>query len=155
MSLTEGGKWLVVVLGKRLAMSVVTDEPSEAFTAFNTRYHRREVKGIKATYDRLLDETGGLVGLQVWPVPSNAADLVERLPKAPYLQFPGGVPCFQIFFSGAPVPNPESGGEQALSAEIYEGHSGDLAMSFDLSEILDSDAEVALIREADTHVALR
>ena len=155
MSMTAGGKWLVVVLGKRLTMSVVTDEPPKVFTAFNTSYRRREVEGVKATYDRLLDDTGRLVGFQVWPVPSNAADLLGRLSKAPYLQFPASVPCFQIFFSGVAVPNVESGGEQALSAEIYEGHSGDLAMSFDLSEVLDSDAEVALIRKAATHAVLQ
>ncbi len=155
MSMTAGGRWLVVVLGERLIVSVVTDEPPGIFTAFNTRYRRREVEGVKATYDRLLDDAGTFVGLQIWPVPSNAADLVGRLPKASYLQCPAGVPCFQIFFSGVTVPDVESGGEQALSAEIYEAHSGDLAMSFDLSELLDSDAELALIRNADTHVALK
>jgi len=148
MSPYAAASWLVVFFEDQLAMSMIDTEPPDAFVVHDLKYLRRRRTGIMATCDRLLNDEGILVGIQVWPVPDNAGDLIQRMPRVTYLEFPIGVPCFQLFFSGNPIKEVESGGEQTLSAEIYEAHPGHIAMGIDLSELLESDAEIAAIQRA-------
>lgn len=140
--------WLIVLFEPQLTLGRRSAEPPELFTISNVVYRRRVGGGVKATFDRLLDIDGLFVGLQVWPVAAVAGDLLSRLPRRQYLEFPPEVPCFQLFFGGRPVPEIESSGEQALSADIYDSSTGSLAMTFDLRDFLESGLDARSISEA-------
>lgn len=148
MPIAEDANWLILLFEPQLTIGLTPTEPAELFTVSNQAYRCRAGGEIKATFDRLLDAKGLFIGLQVWPVAAFAGDLLSRLPRVGYLQFPPDVPCFQVFFNGRPSPDVESGGEQALSTEVYEADSGHLAMTFHLADIVESELEIRSIREA-------
>lgn len=141
--------WLVVLLRPSLTMALSTVEPGNEFTVDGTRYRVAYRGDIVATFDRLVDDRGHLIGIQVWPVAAYTGRFLRELPTLPYLRVGEEGSYFELHFSGAAGEDRESTGEQGLLGQIYRSDSGEYAIAAELTAILSSDADRATVRAAN------
>ena len=143
----DAENWLVVLLRPSLTMAFLADDPGSEFTLDGDGY-RAFADDIVATFDRLVDPFGRLIGIQVWPVAAHTGSLLRELRTQTYLRVADEGPCFEVHFSGSSVGEVESTGEQSVVGQIYRSDSGAYAVAIDLSVLLLSDADRAAVREA-------
>jgi hypothetical protein len=102
------------------------------FTANGIQFSPPYSGELIATYDRLINEKGRLVGFQVWPTVASAPDIFDRLPDRPYLHsIPGS--HFNIVLNASEELDAAGAGDQSLIGQIYHSTSGELAIAIDLA----------------------
>lgn len=140
--------WLVVLLRPSLTMALSSVDPGTAFRVERTKYSAAYRGDVIATFDRLVDHRGRLVGIQIWPVTAHTGQFLRELPTLPYLRVGEEGSYFELHFSGVAGEDRESTGEQGLLGQIYRADSGEYAIAAELTAILSSDADRAAVRDA-------
>jgi hypothetical protein len=130
-------------------MALSTVDPEGELTVDGTKYRTAYRGDVTATFDRLVDSRGRLIGIQVWPVTAHTGQFLRELPAWPYLRAGEAGSYFELHFSGAAVSDRESTGEQSLIGQIYRGDTGEYAIAIDLSALLSSDTDWAAVRGAN------
>ena len=141
--------WLVVLLRPSLTMALSLTDPGSGFVADGARYSQAYQGDVVATFDRLVDEGGRIVGIQVWPVAAQTAGFLRALPTRSYLRVVDERPYLQVYFDSDGTSEPESGGEQSLVGAIYRAGSSEFAIAVDLAGLGVSEADVEAIRGAN------
>jgi hypothetical protein len=144
-------KWLVVFLRPSLTIAVTATDPGNGFVVDETRYAQAYQGAIVATFDRLVDVNGHVVGIQIWPVAAHTEGLLHGLPARPYLRVGREGPYFEVYFEGAITDSAESSGEQSVVGQIYRADSGELAIAAGLEALLASGEDFTAIRGARAH----
>jgi len=127
---------LVMIFRPRLALALVPGDPGPEFVAGGDRFLTVMDTYLTAFYDRVRDESGKLVGLEITPV-EGARQVVASLSPFEYVQLVDEGRRARVFFAGTIRGNPSSSAEQAFGGRIYRSVRGELAISLDL-EWLDS-----------------
>lgn len=127
---------LVMVFRPRLALAIVSADPGSEFFAGGDRFRAVSESYLTAFYDRVRDQNGQLVGLEVTPV-EGTEPLVASLSPFEYVQLVEEGRRARVFFAGKIRGNASSSADQAFGGRIYRSARGELAISLDL-EWLDS-----------------
>lgn len=143
----DAESWLVVLLRPSLTMAFSATDPASSFVADGVRYSQAYDGDVVATFDRLVDDGGHMVGIQVWPVAAQTAGFLSTLPTRSYLRVAEGY--VELYFSGGVTAEAESLGEQSVVGGIYRAGSGECAIAADLTALGVSEADVAAIRGAN------
>ncbi len=139
---------LVIVFRPRLALALVSADPGREFVAGGDRFRAVSETYLTAFYDRVRDESGQLVGLEITPV-EGAEPLVASLSPFEYVQPVDEGRRARVFFAGKVRGNVSGSAEQAFGGRIYRSARGELAISLDL-EWLDS-SDIRAIKSSPAH----
>jgi len=145
---TGDERCLVMVFRPRLALAIVSADPGTEFLAGGERFRAVTETYLTAFYDRVLDQSGQLVGLEITPV-EGAEPLVASLSPFEYVQPVEEGRRARVFFAGKIRGNASSSAEQAFGGRIYRSTRGELAISLDLEWLDSSDIRAIKSSPAD------
>lgn len=142
MTAHSPAKWLIMLLGPELSLSLAQEEPPDEFTQAGSTYRAIGWGEIVATFDRLITESGRWVGIQVWPVGDEACRAVARVRSGPHIVVNERPPFVQVYFVGLEGAGDDvaSAGDQSLVGGIYVSQSDSIGVAVDISELV-PDAE--------------
>ena len=142
---SASGNWLLVVLRPRTVLLRVRDEPGNGVEIDGEQFTILSDGGVSATFDKLVDRTGAVVGVQCWPVSSLVARVQAATSSSRLVRMLDQPPVLQVYFEQSAISEPvESGGEQSLVGHLLVGSRETLAVAVDLSELL-SESERAYL----------
>jgi hypothetical protein len=139
---------LVMVFRSRLGLALVSADPGGEFVAGGDRFRAVSETYLTAFYDRVQDQSGKLVGLEITPV-EGAEFLVASISPFEYVQPLEEGRRARIFFAGRIRGNANSSAEQAFGGRVYRSTRGELAISLDLDWLDSSDIRAIKSSPAD------
>lgn len=139
---------LVMIFRPRLTLAVVPGDPGSTFRAGSDLFRAVSETYLTAFYDRVRDQGGQLVGLDITPV-EGAEQLVGSLSPFEYVQLVDDGQRARVLFAGKIRGNVSSLADQAFGGRIYRSSRGELAISLDL-EWLDS-SDIKAIKSSTGH----
>jgi hypothetical protein len=151
MSLVARQQWLLIFLNHRRTLALSDNEPSPELTVGGDVYKAGIDGSVEAAFDRLVSEDGQFIGIQIWPEHSRAEGLLARVPNATYISRANDPPTLEVFFVDTDRERAEAqgGGEQSLVGRFYVSEHDGLAVAIDLTELLTSDGDYDVIKNAD------
>jgi hypothetical protein len=148
MTSGDNETWLLIFPGEKLEMVLSTVAPTDGFVAGAVRYNNSDQGNIVATFDRLVDEHGGLIGVQVWPVTKYAQGVLDSLRGRSYLRLKEGESYASFFFGSHNAEAAVSLGDQSLIGGIFRNSSCDLAIAVHLEALALTKTDIARVRQA-------
>ena len=136
---------LILFFGDRLGLAFAPDFELASFSADGVRYEHTEAGSFPSLYDRLVDATGRLIGIQLYPIaPSLQTTLAALRPRA-YLDAlqAGRTDIYGVYFGGDVDDSAGSTGEQAFGGQVFRGEAEELAVSIDLDYLCGGESEAA------------
>ncbi len=141
------GSHLVVIYRPRLTLAWWAGDPGEQLVVDGTPYKSKVESDFTGFYDRMYDDVGRFLGLQVLPLLAEQY-LSNVLSRFEYVRPTAGVQ-FRVFLAGRVDERPRIVDDQGFGGRIYEAIDGEFAMSFDLAWMDHSDVEAMRCAAAD------
>jgi hypothetical protein len=140
---------IIFFLRKDLTLALVRADPGDRFSVENLHFVTVVDTDLTAFFDRIFDDAGRLVALQLMPV---AADdlLVDAVSRLPYGSLrPGGKSMRIAIHEHSPQHSSRSD-DQAFGGRVYRAENGEVAISINTEWL--SEADLQSIRQAAAHV---
>jgi hypothetical protein len=153
MSFMTKQHWLVIVLSDERTLSLLASDPAPQLTVAGDVYRAAGAGEVSATFDRLLTADGRFVGVQIWLERAQAHHLLAKIPRSSYLSISEDPPTLEVFFVDADreLAGIESAGEQSLVGQVYVSERGRLAVGIDLAELLTSEHDYEVVKQANAN----
>lgn len=132
--------WFVVAFRKDLVVGLVAKDSGHILEVNGLCFAAEDDNYLTAFVDRLTDQQGELVGINVSPVSDTAERLMLAVSAMPYVTVDSG--ALRIWFSEAPLDGVINSGEQAFGGQVFRSSTGEFALSIDAASLFtDSDKE--------------
>jgi hypothetical protein len=144
---TEPVPCLVVTLESRPRLAFVDDCPREKITVGGRVYRSADTGEWTGFYDWLRNRAGQVIGVRYWPFEDTLPldELRQRLAPSADVAIAPDDSHLDVYFSSDHEVDTERSADQAFGGNrIFATDQGDLAISFDLTALQQS--ELALIR---------
>jgi hypothetical protein len=137
--------WLVIILRDPLTVAWVPADLDETFVTGGQRFHRvidenEALNEFAAFFDRLRDQTGRLVGIQITPMVWN--DLPILAGALPFARAVNEEKQLQVFFLNDVPEQVLDMGDQAFGGRIYRSEDGVFAVTCDTYFLDDEEREL-------------
>jgi hypothetical protein len=144
-------KWLVIQLRPLPRLFFVEREPRATLILNGEQYEALADGDVQLAFDRLTSK-GRLVGLLIWVYIDKAWELLRYLRAWTWLRLSHSPRSVEVYF----VPYESLSdheiigmGDQSLIGQVYANAAGAIAVSVDLSQLLTTESEWAVIPIAE------
>jgi hypothetical protein len=144
---TEIPAWLVMFLLPTFGIALSAGALAQQFTSGPVLYEQEYGGDIVATFDRIVDEHGLLIGIRAWPVADRVPGFLASLEGNSDLGVFPGQPYVDLYFDQGRPKTGDSMGDQSLVGRIYRSSSHEVAMAVDLEALGVSDADAGALLE--------
>ncbi|MFN2400012.1 MAG: hypothetical protein ABR543_15440 [Gemmatimonadaceae bacterium] len=127
-------------------MGFVAEPDLQGITVDGVYYSADSSDRWPAFYDRLVDKEGVLVGMRVLVLSSAVR---SKIPRTSYFVFAEEFDDIDILFFDTLAERPSVEVIQGFGGQTFHSESGQLAMSFDLNWVAETDADRDSIRRAN------
>jgi hypothetical protein len=139
--------WLVLLLNPTLKVIFSSVRPITSLVAAGERYESQSDGEIIGSFDRLVSDSGLLVGFQVWLVESLAKRIMPRVRTTSYLHVGPG-PSMAVMLGKTPFAGAVIAGDQSLIGQLFLTAAGEVAIGLDLGELVLNASDLQVIQNA-------